>query len=121
MANRRYEYFRDKFCVKCGSVENLELDHIDPETKVNHAIWSWSEVRRNEELAKCQVLCEVCHLEKTKAWYYERRRHGTLYMYNHIGCRCDKCRLIKSIANRNRKRNRQCPGSSVVEQTPCKG
>jgi 5-methylcytosine-specific restriction endonuclease McrA len=65
MANRRKEYFKDKKCVKCGSTEYLELDHINPETKETHAIWSWSEERRTKELKKCQVLCEKCHLEKS--------------------------------------------------------
>jgi hypothetical protein len=65
MANRRSEYFKDKKCVECGSTEHLELDHIDPETKENHAIWSWSEERRNKELKKCQVLCKKCHREKS--------------------------------------------------------
>ena len=63
---RREDYFKDKFCVGCGSKDNLELDHKDRATKISHRIWNWSEARRNEELAKCQVLCNNCHLEKTK-------------------------------------------------------
>lgn len=52
-------------CKQCGSSENLELDHIDPAAKRHHTIWSWSEKRRTEELAKCQILCRVCHRAKT--------------------------------------------------------
>lgn len=59
-------------CVKCGSWIRLELDHVDPETKVHHCIWSWSEKRRNEEIQKCQVLCFDCHLAKTTAENKER-------------------------------------------------
>lgn len=66
MAKRRAEYFKDKYCVQCNSTQNLELDHIDRKTKEHHAIWSWSQVRREAELAKCQVLCRECHLQKTK-------------------------------------------------------
>lgn len=66
IAERRESYFRGKQCVRCGSRKNLELDHIDPLTKETHAIWSWSKVRRDEELSKTQVLCSLCHLEKTK-------------------------------------------------------
>lgn len=65
MARRRAEYFKGKTCVSCGSDKDLELDHIDPEQKVSHKIWSWSATRRIAELAKCQVLCQECHMEKT--------------------------------------------------------
>lgn len=53
-------------CRDCGSDQNLELDHIDPSQRVSHRVWSWSEERRLAELSKCQVLCRVCHLVKTK-------------------------------------------------------
>lgn len=65
VAQRRDEYFQDKSCVRCGNHNELELDHIDPNTKVSHSIWSWSKERREKELAKCQVLCHTCHKEKT--------------------------------------------------------
>lgn len=65
-ARRRAEWFTDKKCAICGSTEKLELDHVDPTNKVHHQIWTWSKERRDAELAKCQVLCSVCHLEKTK-------------------------------------------------------
>jgi hypothetical protein len=62
---RRREFFADKMCARCGTTEDLELDHIDPATKVTTAIWSWRAERRAEELAKCQILCHPCHREKT--------------------------------------------------------
>jgi 5-methylcytosine-specific restriction endonuclease McrA len=65
IAKRRAAYFADKSCVRCGSTDRLELDHIIPEQKTHHAIWSWSESRRLAELEKCQVLCHDCHQEKT--------------------------------------------------------
>ncbi len=65
IAKRRNDYFKDKYCVKCGSVEKLELDHIDYNNKTTHRIWSWSEERRLKEIEKCQVLCHNCHREKT--------------------------------------------------------
>jgi hypothetical protein len=61
----RAAYFTGKACVRCGSVESLELDHIDPATKVHHTVWDWSPARRETELAKCQVLCPPCHIVKT--------------------------------------------------------
>jgi hypothetical protein len=65
VAARRAAWFAGKQCVKCGSTESLELDHIDPATKVSHSIWSWTAERREAELAKCQVLCRKCHQEKS--------------------------------------------------------
>lgn len=52
-------------CQKCGSKEKLELDHINPEDKVSHSVWSWTPERRRLELNKCQALCRPCHREKT--------------------------------------------------------
>lgn len=65
IAARRAKWFDGKVCVVCGGVENLELDHTDPNTKVTHRIWSWSWQRIEEETAKCQVLCEQHHKLKT--------------------------------------------------------
>jgi hypothetical protein len=52
-------------CVRCGSKENLELDHIDPSKKITHRVWSWAPERRKAELVKCQSLCKICHKKKT--------------------------------------------------------
>lgn len=68
-AKRRSEFFNDKSCIKCGSLEKLELDHIDPKTKTTNRIWSWSLERRKKEISKCQVLCNSCHKNKTKQDY----------------------------------------------------
>lgn len=67
MRERRAEWFKDKTCARCGASENLVLDHRDPQTKVSHRIWSWSQERRDAELAKCQALCRRCHRRKTAA------------------------------------------------------
>jgi len=66
-------------CQRCGSWTDLEVDHIDPATKVSHAVWSWSKPRRMRELEKCQVLCRVCHQKKStgaRREYHRRRRVG---------------------------------------------
>lgn len=92
---RRKKWFLENGpCQKCGSLERLELDHRDPKTKVSHKIWSWSEARRVEELAKCQVLCRSCHEKKTGQENSDRQggpKHGTEHMYRNLRCRCDKC------------------------------
>lgn len=65
IAERRREYFVGKWCVDCGATVGLELDHVDPTTKVSHNIWSWSDVRRFAELVKCVVRCSPCHEKKS--------------------------------------------------------
>ena len=53
-------------CIRCGAVEDLEFDHIDPATK-RFAVGSsmsraWDELVA--EALKCQLLCPPCHREK---------------------------------------------------------
>lgn len=74
-ARRRAEWFEGKVCVDCGSTDRLELDHVDPATKVSHRIWSWSKARREAELAKCVVRCHDHHRAKTLA-SDDCRQHG---------------------------------------------
>lgn len=66
IARRRSEFLDGKSCVECGSDSNLEIDHVDPNAKVAHRVWSWAKERRDRELRKCQILCHDCHVEKTK-------------------------------------------------------
>lgn len=102
-AGRRNEYLKDKCCVVCGSIDRLEIDHINPDEKISHNIWSWSKDRREAELAKCQVLCFGHHLEKTQKWWESKKVHG-LNMYERHGCRCEICRQAKSEKNAQRRR-----------------
>ena len=54
-------------CVQCGSPDALEIDHIDRSTKEYNIteIWNRSQTIRDNELAKCQLLCTPCHQHKT--------------------------------------------------------
>ena len=55
-------------CAECGSTEALEFDHIDPASKsfnISAGYHKPKEVLENE-LAKCQILCNKCHIEKSK-------------------------------------------------------
>jgi 5-methylcytosine-specific restriction endonuclease McrA len=63
---KRDAFFSDKQCGRCGSTSDLELDHVDPTTKIRTVKWVWSKARLEAELAKCQVLCQTCHQVKTK-------------------------------------------------------
>lgn len=55
-------------CVKCGCTERLEFDHIDPSTKSFNISAGYHKSKEvlQEELAKCQLLCNKCHIEKSK-------------------------------------------------------
>ena len=76
--NKRAELLRRwkrrKGCANCGYNENgygLQLDHIDPTTKVKNdgkgnTKWKVFGMKRlKEELSKCRVLCATCHMVKT--------------------------------------------------------
>lgn len=104
---RRTEYFKNKVCIKCGSTEQLELDHIDPKLKTTHNIWSWSKQRQQEELKKCQILCKKCHLDKTRQYLKtfkqdkKIRDHGSYLKYEKEKCRCLACKQAKSVYAKN--------------------
>lgn len=108
-AKKRYHTKRVKWietlggcCVRCGSVKNLEFDHIDASTKKFGigANWSQSEDKIIAELKKCQLLCTECHKQKTKeAWDYNCNQvdHGTYWMYRKYKCRCELCVVANSV------------------------
>lgn len=63
LKRRRQEFIKSQggICRACGRTDRLEIDHIDPATKLSHRVFSWATDRREAELAKCQVLCKRCH------------------------------------------------------------
>jgi len=92
-------------CAQCGSTDRLEVDHIDPSTKVSHRLWSFSLRRRKAELAKCQVLCYKCHKKKTAAEQTKPLVHGTLNAYKKKRCRCQECRDCNAARVREQRAN----------------
>ncbi len=70
IAERRAEWIRENGpCTLCGSDEDLEVDHENPADKKIpvRSLWGMSPTNpcRIAELAKCRVLCKVCHLKKS--------------------------------------------------------
>jgi 5-methylcytosine-specific restriction endonuclease McrA len=62
---RYLEYLGGK-CVECGSTDDLEFDHVDPQTRSFCVGFnSKSEDQVFQELTKCQLLCHTCHLVKS--------------------------------------------------------
>ena len=102
-------------CIECGSINELEFDHIDPSTKVD-SIASYLDAAKAvfwEEVKKCQLLCHDCHVEKSKREGSYRQSvgldpankilqplHGTEVMYRRERCRCDKCKSWKRLARK---------------------
>lgn len=85
-------------CKNCGSSEKLEVDHIDPSTKISNTVWTWTEKRRNLELEKCQVLCRPCHIQKSF-------KEGSMIPFNkgekNIGAKLteNQVQLIRKLVN----------------------
>ena len=48
-------------CVFCGSLDNIQIHHLDSSTKWSHRIWSYSQDIVELELSKCIALCGHCH------------------------------------------------------------
>lgn len=96
LKKRRNEWLLDNGpCAKCGSWEDLEIDHINPADKAFSVsrLWSRSKQVRDKELSKCQVLCHSCHKEKHRGTIV----HGTVTAYDEYGCRCEFCKSAKQI------------------------
>jgi 5-methylcytosine-specific restriction endonuclease McrA len=77
----RYHRLRSEFiesqgsrCAICHGTENLEIDHVDPTTKKHRVcnLWNRREEVRTAELAKCQVICNQCHKDKTLTGHDKR-------------------------------------------------
>jgi len=98
ISERRQKYIDEMGpCFFCGTTEDIQIHHIDPEEKETHRIWSWSDTRIRTELKKCVPLCRSCH-NKLHGIY--RRRplvHGTAHAYRNYFCRCDQCRKAVNL------------------------
>jgi hypothetical protein len=86
-------------CVKCGSKEKLEIDHIDRTSKEFKADQLRSQTIEIfwKEIKKCQLLCCTCHRYKTVEDIGNQHasdpyiQHGNTTTYRR-GCRCNDCR-----------------------------
>jgi hypothetical protein len=77
-------------CVECGCTETLEFDHIDPSTKSFNIAAGYTKPKEVllEEVAKCQLLCNKCHIEKSKKDSKFRPKScagGRPLKYKHLG------------------------------------
>lgn len=109
---RRQRYCIEKLggkCVRCGSVERLEFDHVDPNNKsfsIGSKLAGVSQSKLDEELDKCQLLCYDCHKVKHES------QHGMIRKYQK-GCRCPLC--VDAMRSYNKSYKRKRARSQVVE------
>jgi hypothetical protein len=97
VAARRNKYVSELGpCFFCGSNENIQIHHVDPEQKESHKIWSWREDRIKAELAKCVPMCDPCHNKFHGLLKRKPLVHGTLHGYQRYKCRCDECKKARS-------------------------
>lgn len=110
LAKRRQDWIDSQggACRNCGSSDQLEIDHINPEEKEYSptALWSRNKSIRDRELAKCQILCHDCHKKKTRTQLF-KEGHGNRARYKN-GCRCVICKAGEAQRMREyRKRKKE--------------
>lgn len=118
----QYKTRRNKFitqlggvCVKCGTADNLQFDHIDPSLKeydISLIMISAPLDRISKELEKCQLLCKRCHLAKSVIDAGNTPRegtHGSHTIYRR-GCRCDDCKSANTVYQREYREKRNMRG-----------
>ena len=105
------------YCVRCGSTERLEFDHIDPTTKSFELGSDWTRAWDDlvAEARKCQLLCRPCHVAKG-AEDRPEPAHGT-YRYQYHRCRCSTCRAANAAASA-RQRARKLARSRADAPAP---
>jgi len=113
LRKKAIEYLGGK-CVECGSVEKLEIDHIERAEKELDCskLLSVSEKTFWNELNKCQLLCKSCHNKKTTEELGKKiakGTHGTLSSYRY--CHCSLCKEVKRNYQRQWRIKRKCSGS----------
>jgi hypothetical protein len=98
---RRAEFiaYLGGFCVRCGTSEGLEFDHIDRSKKsfnISKVLVRMNYDKLREEVDKCQLLCTDCHIEKSR----EAKDLGNV---DHGGgatgkrnCKCEPCKAKKA-------------------------
>lgn len=63
MKKRRLDWIAQNGPCACGSADGLRVVHVNPDTRKTSQVWSWSEERRNAELAKCKAMCRECRIK----------------------------------------------------------
>lgn len=88
-------------CVRCGSTEGLQFDHVDPSTKKFAISTKITNTNKDlaKELEKCQLLCSPCHKLKNleDMNFHNKDEHGTWAAYRYCTPKCFLCRELKRV------------------------
>lgn len=98
---------RNNECEKCGSIEELQFDHIDPATKKFNLSGCYLDKKWEtilEELDKCQLLCVECHYTKSVTQDWERVVDHGGGLTGKRNCRCELCAPLKDAYNKKYKK-----------------
>lgn len=107
-------------CVRCGSTDELEFDHIDPSSKRFNICAglsrAWAELV--DEARKTQLLCLPCHVDKG-AEDRPEPTHGR-YRYIYWQCRCEVCRAANAAASARQRARKlaKLADASRAEEPP---
>jgi hypothetical protein len=100
-------------CSECGSTNDLEIDHIDPNKKEfglsgKGLDTAWEVIL--QEVTKCQILCKEHHILKTAQDVFPS--HGTMARYRHrkSPCNCQECRDAYNTWRREWRKKRKLVG-----------
>lgn len=116
-------------CTICGSTEKLEIDHVEWNKKSFNvgALWPTKKLPLvHEELKKCQLLCREHHEQKSSADMLEiialrpPFRHGTIYGFMRMKCKCSECAAAKDAWNAERNRKRKAERQGTYTRGPYK-
>ena len=134
---RRDEFIRSRGgrCEDCGSVDQLEIDHIDPTKKTmeaGDALMRRAEVRI-PELSLCQVLCAKCHRDKTDAYTRANvtprycsiegctRAHEAHGLCGTHATRIKRGRNVTGVVRQYSRQSGMCRASGCRSKAICKG
>lgn len=113
---KRYHKLKDEAfaflggkCKKCGSIKNLQFDHIDPaEKEIEMGKFLTFPLKKFwKEVKKCQLLCDECHQTKSileSGKKIAKGKHGTISSYRY--CHCEICKEAKREWTRNYRKTR---------------
>jgi 5-methylcytosine-specific restriction endonuclease McrA len=101
-ASRRAELIElaGGLCIKCGA-PGEQFDHRDPKTvsfRLSGCALDKPMTKIMEEFAKCDLLCESCHRDKSKAngetggGHNRIEEHGSEVMWRTGRCKCSLCK-----------------------------
>ncbi len=115
---RRYHQRRERIlaelgrkCARCGSEEDIEIDHVDRSKKgfsIGIRLSGVSAKKLVSEISKCQLLCRPCHQNKSikdLGLKVAKGNHGTISSYRY--CKCEKCRAaVRKYRRKLRERKK---------------